>query len=610
MPEYLPALYLFCLSLAQRAMMGGLLAPGALPRAAAAALAGALADALPALLLASAYGAGRRRWALAALKIYAAALAALLPLEAAYFLAARNRVDSVLLRNIEPLSVRAHLFSEYGLYALLAAAACAASAWAALRLASHIAPAGRRGRLAAYGLAAALALAWLAPALPEDSSHEGFVNFSRNRGLALIKAPSLRSLAAAFGGPRAAVIAGARAEYTPEEAAALRSLGLREEGEAVPAGPRLPLRRIVIIAAESLSRFYVGRWNPRIPAGITPFLDSLAAGYPSVENYWGGGMPTEEAVYSMLLSRPLYDVDSVAGRRLTPLFSVMRRAGWRSFILRGHTHFYQDAVSLYPRLYSPDRFIAAEELAGGGAPVDFNWGFHDREVLNGTLDLLERERARPVIALVTLMDTHPPYYSALPEEELPAAANTPLLRSLRSTDKALEEFFGGLRRRGLFDEGTLVIVTADHRPAYGESGSFMDTDNYMSWRIPLIFAAGSGAEALRAGPEVAGSHVDLAPTILGLLGLPAPEGYWGRSLFEPGRRGLALGSSEDFLLAQSPRDYFWLPYAEAAAAPPPGESAARRAFRKWVRNRLLGTTGRVRNQHFDERQGRWVRHAL
>lgn len=612
--ELLPGLFLFLLSLLQRAAMAASLALGVPWRAAAGILSGALADALPALLLGALLARRPLKPAAAALRWYSAALSALLALDAVYFLIARNRIDSVLLRNIEPLSLRAHLFSRYGLYLLLALVAAGAAAWAAARLSAS--PARKRPSWTPAWLAAAAVLLAgalsLVPPLPEASSHEGFINFCRNRGLRIVGAPSLVSLASAMNGPRHELYKGTRLDYTDEEREALASMGLKEDSAGIPAGPRRKLRRIVIVAAESLSRMYIGKWNPRLPQGVTPFLDSLAGKYPSADNYWGGGMPTEEAVYSILLSRPLYDVSSVSSGRLTPLFSVLRDAGWRSVILRGHTHFYQDAVSLYPRLYAPDRFIGAEEIAGGTAPVDLNWGFHDGEVLRHALDVLEEEKGGPVAMLINLMDNHPPYYSAVPAEELPgavAASGSKLARSLYSTDRALKEFFSGLRERGLFDGETLVIVTADHRPAYGEMPSFMDTDDYMNWRIPLILASGDGAEPLSVGRQAAGSHVDLAPTIAGLLGLEAPAGWWGRSLLEPGRTGTALGSAEDFLLAQSPGYYFWITYAEADREAQ-GEPARKRAFRKWVNNRLIGTTERVRAQSFDAEKGRWVRHSF
>lgn len=586
-----------------------------------AALLGTLADAFPALLL---YWLARcsawRKWTGRGLVFYTGSIAVLIVLDTAYFLAANNRIDGVLLRNIEWLSVRSHFVYPYTLYGAAALAACVAVFFLGLRasaaaIKSAAAPVPVRLASSILGLSGAvlLFLVLAAPRYPEGGSHIGFINFSRNRALLLLKSPSFVSLARAAAGPRHQVISGESLAYSKEEREALRFMGLDGAAGAPAAGPRLDLRRIVIIASESLARGYLHRWNPRIPAGTTPFLDSLADKYPSLDYYWGGAMPTEEAIYSILLSRPLYDVGSVVRSRLSPLFPLLRRAGFRSYILRGTSHFYQDSVSLYPRLYAPDRFIGAEEMAAGRTVPDLEWGYHDKEVLGETLRVLEAERTKPVIALVSLMDMHPPYYCGVTEADLPkavASSGSRLLRSIYSTDKALGWFFTELQKRGLFDDRTLVVVTSDHRPAYGETASFMDPADYMNWRIPLIFALKDGHSRLRLGRDLAGSHIDLAPTILSLLGLPVPDGYWGSSLLTPGRKGVAIGSADDFMLVQSPGEYYWFVYNDAVRPPSPAEPVRVRAVKKWMHNMLLGTTVRVKRQEYDKEKKTWIRDTL
>lgn len=589
---------------------------------ATAALLGTLADAFPALLL---YWLARRRaawrkWLGRGLSFYTASVAVLIVLDTAYFMIANNRIDGILLRNIEPLSVRSHLAYPYTLYAAAALAACVAmvllglrASASTMRAAISTSPAWRENAFLGAAFAVLLILSLAAPRFPENDSNIGFINYSRNRGIFLIRSPSLVSIALATAGPRHEVISGERFEYSEEEQEALRAMWLGRQTGSRKAGLRLNLKRIVIIASESLARAYIHHWNPRIPGGTTPSLDSLAKKYPSLDYYWGGAMPTEEALYSILLSRPLYDVDSVSGNRLNPLFPLLRQAGFRSYILRGTSHFYQDSISLYPRLYSPDRFIGAEEMAAGRKLPDLEWGYHDKEVLGETLRVLEEERTKPVIALVSLMDMHPPYYCDVPEEELPkavASTDSRLLRSLYSTDKAIGWFFTELQGRGLFDDETLVLVTADHRPAYGETASFMNNEDYMNWRIPLVFALKDGHSRLSLGRDIAGSHIDLAPTILSLLGLPVPESYWGSSLLAPSRKGVAIGSADDFILVQSQGEYYWFLYEDAVRPPSPSENVRARAVKKWMHNMLLGTTVRVKRQEYDKGKKTWIRDTL
>src|SRR5262249_46715797 len=97
-------------------------------------------------------------------------------------------------------------------------------------------------------------------------------------------------------------------------------------------------------------------------------------------------------------------------------------------------------------------------------------------------------------------------------------------------DASLGALLRGLKERGL-EEGTLVVVIGDHGQAFGQHpGNFGHTlfiyeENV---RVPFVIAAPGSIEPLRVKRVV--SQVDLAPTVLDLLGLPAPEDYQGRSL--------------------------------------------------------------------------------
>ena len=76
---------------------------------------------------------------------------------------------------------------------------------------------------------------------------------------------------------------------------------------------------------------------------------------------------------------------------------------------------------------------------------------------------------------------------------------------------------------------TAVIVTADHGEAFGEHEMYKHA--FELWevlvRVPLlVFAPGVTARKI----DERRSHIDLAPTILELMGFAAPEGFQGRSL--------------------------------------------------------------------------------
>ncbi|MGA2500786.1 MAG: hypothetical protein ABSH20_23865, partial [Tepidisphaeraceae bacterium] len=87
---------------------------------------------------------------------------------------------------------------------------------------------------------------------------------------------------------------------------------------------------------------------------------------------------------------------------------------------------------------------------------------------------------------------------------------------------------------GLMDEDTLVVITADHcLPSIPALGELPGASKSPFERIPLILLSRRVLPSFE--PARQASQLDLAPTLLHLLNLPVPAGYWGRSLFDAGR---------------------------------------------------------------------------
>ncbi|MFT6831180.1 MAG: arylsulfatase A-like enzyme [Planctomycetota bacterium] len=99
------------------------------------------------------------------------------------------------------------------------------------------------------------------------------------------------------------------------------------------------------------------------------------------------------------------------------------------------------------------------------------------------------------------------------------------------TDHHLGNLFEGLRERGLFDE-TLIILTADHGETLYDHANLFNHGNsvYASeTHVPLLVRF-PGGEFAGERIEEPVSNIDVMPTLLDLLGLPAPDGIEGVSL--------------------------------------------------------------------------------
>ena len=114
----------------------------------------------------------------------------------------------------------------------------------------------------------------------------------------------------------------------------------------------------------------------------------------------------------------------------------------------------------------------------------------------------------------------------------------------------------GLRARGLERE-TLFVIFGDHGEAFGQHDGnyghtlFLYEENI---HVPFLIVAPGLTRRERVG-RVA-SLIDTGPTVLDLLGIPAPQGYEGRSLLDAQTR-LALFCTDYSLGFLGLRDGRW-----------------------------------------------------
>jgi choline-sulfatase len=96
------------------------------------------------------------------------------------------------------------------------------------------------------------------------------------------------------------------------------------------------------------------------------------------------------------------------------------------------------------------------------------------------------------------------------------------------TDKLLGELIDWTREQA-WAKDTALIITSDHGEGFGENNHFRHA--YELWeplvKVPMIFCV-PGAEPRRI--EARRSHIDLAPTIADLMGLPSEPAFRGQSL--------------------------------------------------------------------------------
>ncbi len=290
------------------------------------------------------------------------------------------------------------------------------------------------------------------------------------------------------------------------------------------AGPRTPTN-VLLVVIDSLRADVVRERGPE----VTPWLSVFSK---------------RAVTYSRAYSISSATARSVAGLLAGRYPSEMIRNGY--FFTRWYpeNHFFTEHLRTEGHA-TLGAFAHAYFFPGTG----IDQGFSDSRVLPGTFlnnttkdnvtgerlhdlakQMLSKAAAgeKPFFAYVHFMDPHSPY---LPHEGRPHFGTQPrdyYLQEVHYTD----EWAGKLVDWSLeqpWGPRTTVIVTADHGESFGEHGHLKH--GYELWeelvRVPWVIAAPGAPPRVVDEPR---GHIDLAPTVLDLMGAPVDPPLRGVSL--------------------------------------------------------------------------------
>lgn len=324
---------------------------------------------------------------------------------------------------------------------------------------------------------------------------------------------------------------------------------------------------LVVIQAESLHLWVIhAEVNGQ---QVTPFLNGLSQQglfFSQISDQSAQGRTSDGEFAALNSQHPLPRGALVfrrPGNRFIALPRVLQEVGYTTLSAHAYDRGFWNRAVVHPR-YGFERSLFRRELGPGEI---IGWGLADHLFLQRMVPHLV-ELPRPFFALLITLGLHHPF-DAFPTHlrklDVGNLEDTPLgnyLHAMHYLDHSLGEFFGSLGDVGLLDN-TVVALYGDH-----ESGLRMDDEQVQrvaqvgGWsaatrarlrRVPFFVVLPGGD--LSGEVPTLGGHIDIAPTLLHLLGIRSPMGFTGTPLI-PGRPfpavltdGTAIG--EDRLLARA-----------------------------------------------------------
>lgn len=295
-----------------------------------------------------------------------------------------------------------------------------------------------------------------------------------------------------------------------------------------------PRLNVVLVLVESFgSSFWgcLGRTN-----SLTPNMDRLAATEGLLfSNIYASGNRTVRGMEGVLSSFPPLPGDSIVKRHLTDnvetLARVLHRDGYSTRFLYGGRGVF-DSMRSYALRNGYDRFIEQSDFAN--PTFSTVWGVCDEDLFDrGLQECRELSKSkRPFFATMLTVSNHRPY--TFPEGRIPDPQRK--RRSVvKYTDYALGRFFDQAKHEE-FWTNTVFVVVADHGArVYGQQ-----TIPIHSYEIPFL-VLGPAVVKAPARIETLGCSLDVAPTLLGLVGRPYESMFFGRDLLnDPKEVGRAL----------------------------------------------------------------------
>jgi phosphoglycerol transferase MdoB-like AlkP superfamily enzyme len=288
-------------------------------------------------------------------------------------------------------------------------------------------------------------------------------------------------------------------------------------------------RNLVIVLEESLGAEFVGALGG-LP--LTPNLDRLASEGLWFENLYATGTRSVRGIEAVVAGYPpTSSVSTVklakSQRGFFTLASFLKEHGYTStFFYGGESHF--DNMRSFFMGNGFDRVLDQKDMP----PDAFvgTWGAADGDVLSSAhRHFLEQPTDQPFFGFIFTSSNHVPFEFPDGGFALHEQPRNTVNNAVKYADHALGRFIEQAKASPYW-ANTLFLVVADHNArVYGQS--LMPVERF---HIPGLILGGPIAQPQRIATVA--SQIDLAPTLISLMGLSGKHPLIGRDLSDPAQQ--------------------------------------------------------------------------
>ncbi|HEY5807411.1 MAG TPA: LTA synthase family protein, partial [Povalibacter sp.] len=290
---------------------------------------------------------------------------------------------------------------------------------------------------------------------------------------------------------------------------------------------------VVVVAEESFgaefSRLYGSQRD------LTPNFDAYARQSMWFRHMYASGTRTVRGLEAIAASFPPIPSVSILRRPnnegIATWGSVMQKQGYQSsFLYGGYGYF--DNMNYF---FSKNGFEVLDRSAIDRVRFENVWGVSDEDLFDRALSYYDARHAtaQPFFSIIMTTSNHKPFTFREGVPGVPAKGGG-RAAGVRYADFALGYFLREARKHDWFDN-TLFVVVADHGArVYGKADIPLRT-----YEIPMLFYAPRHLQPRTI--ETLTSQIDVAPTVLGLLGLEYEAPFFGTNV-------LACGACERIAL--------------------------------------------------------------